>query len=177
LETRTRKVQRAGSQQARRARRVRPARGVVRPGQFGGCYKPLSDRDVERIHETALDLLAPVGMDNPLPILRERALAKGCRIDERGRLCFPRALVEDVVAAMPRSFVTHGRDPKYDQESAAGRVHFGPGGDSISTLDVNGCRYRPSTIVDVYDFARLTDRLEHVHYFSQVVIARLFKIW
>ena len=56
-------------------------------------------------------------------------------------------------------------------ESAAGRVHFGPGGDAVTTLDVNGRRYRPSTLVDVYDFARLIDWLEHVHDFSQVVIA------
>jgi trimethylamine--corrinoid protein Co-methyltransferase len=126
---------------------------------------------VERIHETALDLLEQVGMANPLPILKEHALARGCWIDGYNRLCFPRGLVEDVIAAMPRAFVTFGRDPKHDQEHAAGRVHFGPGGDSISTLEVDGHRYRPSTIVDVYDFARLIDRLEHVHDFSQVVIA------
>lgn len=164
-------TQRAGGRRARRAKRARPGAAVVGPGLMGGRYKPLTERDVERIHETALDLLEQVGMANPLPILKERALAKGCRIDDFGRLCFPRALVEDVVAAMPRRFVTHGRDPKYDQENAAGRVHFGPGGDSISTLEVDGRRYRPSTIVDVYDFARLIDRLEHVHDFSQVAIA------
>lgn len=141
------------------------------PGLPGGVYKPLSDRGVERIHNAALDLLEQVGMANPLPILKDHALAKGCWIDEYDRLCFPRALVEDVIAAMPRTFVTHGRDPKYDQENVAGHVHFGPGGDSISTLDVDGRRYRPSTIVDVYDFARLIDRLEHVHDFSQVVVA------
>lgn len=164
-------AQRAGGREARRSRRARTGRAVVRPGLRGGDYKPLSDRDIQRIHETALDLLERVGMANPVPVLRERALARGCWIDERGRLCFPRALVEDVIAAMPRSYVMHGRDPKYDQESTAGRVYFGPGGDSISTLDIEGRRYRPSTLVDVYDFARLIDRLEHVHNFSQVVIA------
>ncbi len=166
-----RRTHRPGGRQARRARRTRPVNAVVGPGLRGAGYKPLSERDVQRIHQTALDLLEKVGMANPLPILKEHALAKGCWIDEYDRLCFPRALVEDVVAAMPRTFATLGRDPKHDQENAAGRVHFGPGGDSISTLDVEGRRYRPSTIVDVYDFARLVDRLEHVHDFSQVVIA------
>ena len=110
-------------------------------------------------------------MGNPLPILKEHALAKGCWIDGHGRLCFPRALVEDVIAAMPRKFVVHAYDPKCDMEDAAGRVQFAPGGDAISTLEVDGRHYRPSTLVDVYDFARLIDRLEHVHDFSQVVIA------
>ena len=166
-----RTTHRAGGRQGRRERRARRDNAVVGPGLPGGRYKPLPDRDVERIHETALDLLERVGLANPLPILKEHALAKGCRVDEYNRLCFPRALVEDVVAAMPRSFATLGRDPKYDQENAAGRVHFGPGGDAISTLEVDGRRYRPSTIVDVYDFARLIDRLEHVHDFSPIVIA------
>jgi trimethylamine--corrinoid protein Co-methyltransferase len=164
-------INRAGGRQGRRARRARGGPAIVGPGIPGGRYKPLSDRDVERIHETALDLLEQVGMANPLPILKEHALARGCWIDDYNRLCFPRGLVEDVVAAMPRTFVTHGRDPKYDQVNAAGHVRFGPGGDSVSTLDVDGHRYRPSTIVDVYDFARLIDRLEHVHDFSQVVVA------
>jgi len=166
----TQTARRAGGRQARRAKRAQRTQ-VVESGLRGGSYKPLSARDVERIHETALDLLEQVGMANPLPVLKEHALAKGCRIDDHGRLCFPRALVEDVIAAMPRSFVTLGRDPKHDMEYGRGRVHFNPGGDSISTLDVETRRYRRSTIVDVYDFARLIDQLEHVHDYSEVVVA------
>ena len=56
-------------------------------------------------------------MAEPIPILREHALDKGCRVDEHGRLLFPRALV------------------------------------------------------DLYDFARLGDRLEHLDTFSKVVVA------
>jgi trimethylamine--corrinoid protein Co-methyltransferase len=51
------------------------------------------------------------------------------------------------------------------------RVYFDPGGESVRTLDPETGRYRPSTLVDLYDFARLVDRLEHVHTFSRVVVA------
>ena len=169
--TKTVKRSRVGAREARRAQRNKRAAGSVGASLRGGTYKPLSDRDIERVHHTALDVLEKVGMGNPLPILRERALARGCWLDDHGRLCFPRALVEDVVAAMPREFVVHAYSPDYDMESAAGQVHFGPGGDAVTTLDVNGRSYRSSTLVDVYDFARLIDWLEHVHDFSQVVIA------
>lgn len=162
---------RVGAREARRAQRNKRGASSVGALLQGGTYKPLSDRDIERVHQTALDVLEKVGMGNPLPILRERALARGCWLDDHGRLCFPRALVEDVVAATPREFVVHGYSPDYDMENVAGRVHFGPGGDAVTTLDVNGRSYRPSTLVDVYDFARLIDWLEHVHDFSQVVIA------
>jgi trimethylamine--corrinoid protein Co-methyltransferase len=169
--TKTGTKSRVGAREARRAQRNKRAAGSVGASLRGGTYKPLSDRDIERVHHTALDVLEKVGMGNPLPILRERALARGCWLDDHGRLCFPRALVEDVVAAMPREFVVHGYSPDYDMESAAGRVLFSPGGDAVTTLDVNGRSYRSSTLVDVYDFARLIDWLEHVHDFSQVVIA------
>ncbi len=50
---------------------------VVRPGQLGGRFKPLTDRDVERIHDTALSLLDEIGMANPIPALLERAMHNG----------------------------------------------------------------------------------------------------
>ncbi len=104
---------RVRSREARRAHRNKRATGSVRETLQGGTYKPLSDRDIERVHHTALDVLEKVGMGNPPPILCERALAKGCWLDDHGRLCFPRALVEDVIAAMPREFVVHGFSPGF----------------------------------------------------------------
>jgi len=169
--TRTRTRRRVGAREARRAQRNKRAAGSVSASLRGGTYKPLSDRDIERVHQTALDVLEKVGMGNPPPILRERALARGCWVDDHDRLCFPRTLVEDVIAAMPREIVMHGLDPDYDMESSAGRVIFAPGGDAVTTLDVDKRSYRSSTLVDVYDFARLIDWLEHVHEFTPVVVA------
>ena len=169
--TRTRTRRRVGAREARRAQRNKRAAGSVGASLRGGTYKPLSDRDIERVHQTALDVLEKVGMGNPPPILRERALARGCWVDDHDRLCFPRTLVEDVIAAMPREIVMHGLDPDYDMESSAGRVIFAPGGDAVTTLDVDKRSYRSSTLVDVYDFARLIDWLEHVHEFTPVVVA------
>lgn len=163
---------RAGGRAARRAtRKSRDSSTAVRPGQKGGVYQPLSDREVERIHSTALDVLENIGMAAPIPLLRECALAKGCSLDDRGRLRFPRGLVEDVIANATRNFSIYGRDPKYDLDYSGTRVHFDPGGEAVRTLDFRSGCYRPSTLVDVYDFARLVDQLEHVHTFSRVVVA------
>ncbi len=95
----TRRGRRSGGRSARRA--IREAGGTQRavaPGPSGGSYRPLSDHDVERIHQTALDVLENIGMATPIPILVEHALPRGCRLDEKGRLLFPRQLVEDVIA-------------------------------------------------------------------------------
>ena len=152
-------------------RQTRSAAQAVGPGKRGGSYRPLSERDIERIHQTALDVLENIGMADPIPLTRELALEKGCRINEHGRLCFPRALVEDVIAHAGRNFVRHARDPRHDLDVGDARVHFGGGGEATKVIDFASGRYRPSTLVDLYDMARLVDRLDNIHTFGRLVVA------
>ena len=35
-------------------------------GLMGGKYKPLTDHDIEKIHQTALDVLENIGMGDPI---------------------------------------------------------------------------------------------------------------
>lgn len=78
---------------------------AVTPGASGSTYRPLSNHDMERVHQIALNLLSEVGTANPLPILREHALAKGCTVDDAGRLHFPYGLGCDSVAFDGRSMI------------------------------------------------------------------------
>src|SRR6476620_4456952 len=99
---------RRGGREARKALRARPIpreEAAVRPGMEGGKYKPLSDRDMERIHESALTLLETVGFGQAMPSCVELLTAKGAFMNEHGRLCFPRALIEDTLAGCARNFV------------------------------------------------------------------------
>ena len=140
------------------------------PGLSGGSYTPLTQRDMERIHETALDVLENIGVADPVPRLREAALQRGCRISEHGRLLFPRALVEDCIAGTPKTAHYLSRDGSRDLEMSGHRVHFDPGGEAVSTLEVGANTYRPSTLIDLYDFARLTDKLDHLDSFGKIVV-------
>ena len=164
---------RAGGRAARKELRKAARKGgkVVRPGLQGGTYRPLSDRDVERIHHTALDVLENIGVAAPVPQIRELALDAGCSIDDGGRLHFPRALTEDVIATTGRNFILHGREPKHDVHVTGAAVHYATGGGAVTMLDIETGRYRPSTLIDLYDLARLADRLEHLHGLQQLVVA------
>lgn len=165
---------RDGGRAARHARRKGgPAAGArpVFPGIEGGGYRPLRERDIERIHDAALGILERVGMGDPIAVLRERAVEEGCRVNEAGRLCFPRGLVEDVIAGAAHELVLHGRSPKHDLEIRGNRVHFGTGGAAVKVLDPVTGSYRPSTLLDLYDFARLVDRLDNVSWFTRCVVA------
>ncbi len=158
--------------QGRLARHANPpASTAIRPGMSGGSYKPLRTHEVRDVIETVFRVLEEIGMGDPIPILRERALAQGCRLDAHGRLSFPRSLVEDVIARTPKQIVLHGRDARHDIELGGDRVYTFGGGEAVNMLDPGASEYRPSRLEDIYDAARLVDRMDHIHAFSRLVVA------
>jgi trimethylamine--corrinoid protein Co-methyltransferase len=168
---RTRKS-RAGGRQARHALRAAGNEGnVVQPGMPGGVYRPLSERDMRRIYDTALDILEKIGIADPIPEILHYALPGGCHLDDRGRLRFPRALVEDLIDISAKSYVAHALDPAFDCELTGKQVFFSTSGESVSILEYEKQRFRPTKLVDLYDAARLADTLEHIHMFGQPFIA------
>lgn len=144
----------------------------VGPGMVGGRYRPLSAPEVARIHQLVLQLLADLGLSQITPSLQARAVAAGCEAGGDGRLRFPRALVEDVIARTRRRFTLHGLDPAHDLEIGGRRVHVGTGGAAPVIIDFHSGRYRESTVADLYDIARLVDRLDNIHWYHRSVVAR-----
>ena len=91
---------RSGGREARRAMRAAPPSGAqspVKPGMSSDNYRPLSQNDMERIHEAALTVLEEVGMGQPIDSCIEVCVAAGADYGEDGRLRFPRGLVMDTV--------------------------------------------------------------------------------
>ncbi len=166
-------ARRRGSARASKlaARQGASVQSVVKSGQSGGKFAPLTQPEIQRIYETALDLLEQVGMAEATPEVLEMALAAGCHLNDEGRLMLPRALVEDTIAGAAREYTIHGRDSKHDLQIGKDRVHFSTCGEAVQTLDLDTREYRPSSLRDVYDFARLADAMEHIHMFAQTVIS------
>ena len=71
---------------------------VVQAGMSGGAYKPLQDTDLNKIHHAALEILATVGIAEATPEVVELATECGCIFSDVGRLCFPKALIEDAIS-------------------------------------------------------------------------------
>src|ERR1700754_1475777 len=99
---------RGGSAARRALRKSEPKAGAVRAGMPGGTYRPLTEHDMQRIHATALDVLEKLGVGEPIPEILEVALPKGCWLNSQGRLCFPRARVEDILAVACRRYTAYG---------------------------------------------------------------------
>lgn len=159
----------------RRGRRARqenpPKASAISAGMSGGRYRPLNSKDEQNIHRTILDVLENIGMGDPIPIVKEHALERGCFLNEHERLCFPRALVEDLIAGAPKTAHFHGRTPSHDMEVGGTRVHTYGGGEAVNMLDIGASSYRPSTLLDLYDTARLVDKMDNIHALARLVVA------
>jgi trimethylamine--corrinoid protein Co-methyltransferase len=149
-----------------------PAVSPISPGMVGGRYKPLTDAEVLRIHALALQLLSELGLSQVTPSLEARAVKAGCKVDDSGRLRFPAPLVEDIIAKSRRKFTLHGIDPAHDIEIGGCRVHTGTGGAAPTIMDFETGKYRESSVADLYDIARLVDRLDNIHWYHRSIVAR-----
>ncbi|MEM6679627.1 MAG: trimethylamine methyltransferase family protein [Pseudomonadota bacterium] len=175
-ETLPAKSRRSGGGRAGRhaARTTKPAVEArpIRPGMAGGRYAPLSDTDVARIHSAALDALEVIGIRRAPPSTVEILTGAGATLGDDGRVRFPRALVEDMLAVAAKSVTLCGRDPAHDLLLEGDRVHYGTAGAAVSMVDPHTNTYRDSTTQDLYDAARLVQALDNLHFFQRCMVCR-----
>jgi len=164
-------AKRGGRDKRLAMRAVKPALDPCPPGQIGGAYRPLSDTDLHSIYNTAIRLLAELGMGEVPENLATTLLAVGAQDNGNGRIFFPRGLIEEAIDKAAKTFVLHGRDEKRSIEVGGQKVYFGTGGAAVQTLDIDNGLYRPSTLKDLHDFTRLQDTLANVSWFTRCCVA------
>ncbi|OQY50314.1 MAG: hypothetical protein B6230_06480 [Desulfobacteraceae bacterium 4572_89] len=141
-------------------------------GRIGGMYKPLTDHQIETIHQKALDILEQVGVGfdknfKALGMLKEA----GCRIDEETRKIFmPRDLVTKMVNKAPGDFTLYSRDGKNDMLMGKDRVYAGTGGTTVSILDLDSGKMRETCLKDQYRITKLVDTLDNIHFYQSAVV-------
>ena len=166
---------RAGGRLARRSARAAPLAEHLRPvraGLPGGRYQPLSQEGIERIHQAVLDALETIGLADAPQSGIDYMTAAGAILGDNGRLRFPRALIEDTIASANRSITLYSRDGKNDLDLSGSNVHFGTAGAAVHVVDVEGRIYRDSTVKDLFDAARLTDKLDNIHFLQRPMVCR-----
>jgi trimethylamine--corrinoid protein Co-methyltransferase len=139
---------------------------------YGGQFTPLTLERCGLMHQSVLQLLEHTGMAAAPPIVVELVGQKGGTISSDGRLLFPPSLVGEAISAFSHPLMLCGQHPKHDLPLEPYRVFVGTGGAAPTIHDPAASAFRPSTLKDLYDAARLADRLDHVHFFSRPLIAR-----
>ncbi len=166
---------RSGGRAARKALRAAPLADnirPIRPGLPGGKYKPLEEAGVQRIHRAALEALEVIGLSQAPQSGIDAMTAAGAILGDDGRLRFPRALVEDMLAVAGRNITLRGRDPKHDLHLTGANVHFGTAGAAVHLVDLETNTYRDTTAQDLYDAARIVQQLDNVHFFQRAMVCR-----
>ncbi len=166
---------RAGGREARRALRAAPLAEDIRPvraGLEGGRYKALTDAEVERIHRAALHILEEIGLADAPESGVEMMTSAGAVQGDDGRLRFPPALVEDMLAKAARDITLHGQDPKHDIRPGGSRVHYGTAGAAVHVYDVEARVNRDPTVQDLFDAARMVEVLDNIHFFQRPLTTR-----
>lgn len=74
----------------------------------------LTQEQVQRIHDAALEILEDVGLKVRYEPAREIFAKHGCHVDGE-RVKFPREVVEKYRKMIPPSFTFYARDPKFDK--------------------------------------------------------------
>lgn len=126
-------------------------------------FRVLSDGQIARLYWAALECLQRTGVN----VLNEeaRALLAAAGADVEGvRVRFPPHMVQDAIAATPRSFTLWGRDGKPRIQVVPDRVYFGPGPTCTYFVDPETGQRRKVRRGDPGTVARVCDALENIDY-------------
>jgi len=166
---------RAGGRAARRMERAAPLAAElrpIRPGMTGGQYRPLDEAAVRAIDSAVYQILEEIGLSQAPDSGIAFMTAAGAVAGDDGRVRFPRALVDDMLARAARDITLFGQDPKHDMLLSGSRVHYGTAGAAVHVVDVEANSYRESYLADIYDAARIVENMDNIHFFQRPMVAR-----
>ena len=131
---------------------------------IGGQYKPLNEKNIAKIHETALQILDEVGVKVALEEALQICRKHGAKVD--GEIVrIPPPVVEKALHLVPHQFVMAGREEKNDLFMEDRRVYLGTGGAALTVVDLETGEAKPGTLQDIARIAKLVDALDNVHFY------------
>lgn len=120
----------------------------------------LSESDIRAIHQATLDILGECGVKALSPRLLERLNDKGVPTDSAAqRVRFPRAVMEDALANIPRTIEVFDRESRPAFVLGDGKPRIAAGHNAVFWLDSETGETRSSRVADVERFARLCEQL------------------
>ncbi|WP_227764450.1 trimethylamine methyltransferase family protein [Zhaonella formicivorans] len=130
----------------------------------GGSYAPLSEKDIQEIHNATIKIMENTGLevhyDGALEIFEDG----GAKVDyNKKRVYIAEGLLEKCLAAAPSQVMLCGREEKHDLLLSDKNVYLGTGGTALNVLDLDKKR-RPSSLQDIADIARLVDALDNISF-------------
>lgn len=127
-------------------------------------FEILSRDDLDKIHAATMEALQRLGIRISEPNALSLFDDAGADVDKKTRIVrIPESLVNEAVRRAPSEFKMFGRDPKYELDYSGNKVYFGVAGCATRVQDLDG-RFRPGTVADVENIARIADYLDNIHH-------------
>ena len=130
----------------------------------------LTQEQVERIHDAALEILEDVGLKVRYEPARDVFAKHGCSVDGE-RVKFPRSVVEKYRKMYPASFTFHGRDPKFDKTIPRDSPVIVTASSAPNIMDTVTGRERRAESRDIAQIAHLINELPGYDMFSISTLA------
>jgi len=132
--------------------------------RFQPTLKVLSDEQIERIRQAALDMLMDPGVLVKSAEARKLLAKAGADVDEETMICrIPGDIVEACLRKAPSSFTVYARDSAHDVQVSTTDVHIEPMIGRINCYDYASGEARPTTLKDVGDLIKIADAMPNYH--------------
>jgi len=139
-------------------------------GLKGGQLKFLSKEDVEKIHQTSLEILGKIGMKSPSKMISDFFAEVGAEVDQKsGLIKIPEHLIKEALKKAPNRVIIYGRDPEKAIVLENKQIYFGLGGTPTPyILDHRTNEWRRPTKKDVADATRIGEALSEMNFIMTV---------
>jgi trimethylamine--corrinoid protein Co-methyltransferase len=128
-------------------------------------FRVLSDQQIAKVFQATLECLQRTGVNVLNPEARDLLVAAGARADGK-RVRIPPHIIQDAIAAAPRSFTIWGRDRdrRHRMQIVPDRVYFGPGPTCTYFIDPETGERRFTRRGDPGTTARVCNALDNIDY-------------
>jgi len=126
-------------------------------------FRVLSDDQIKRVYQATLDCLNRTGVNIHNAEARQLLAEAGARVDGL-RVHIPPHIIQDAVAANPRSFTIWGRDGIHRMTIVPDHVYFGPGPTCTYFIDPETGEMVKTRRSDPGLTAKVCDALENIDY-------------
>lgn len=132
--------------------------------RYQPSLKVLSDDQIYRIHQAALQMLMNPGVLVKSKEARRLLAQAGANVNDETMICrIPGYIVEECMRKAPSSFTVYARDSANDVHVSTTSVHIEPMIGRINCYDSASGEARPTTLKDVGDLVKLADALPNYH--------------
>ena len=133
-------------------------------------FSPIETSSVKKLADAAIKILTEIGMSDAPEELCELVLEHGGKL-EGNRLIYPPDLIKNAIEQHQRIVLLAGQTIENDLYVGGNYVYAGTGGAAPNLQNPKTNEYVPSKLKDLYNAARLADRLTNISFFSRSLVA------